>query len=608
MDPTPEKDRPQNPEQTSDGQGVMTEPPGSLEMDGGAARNRLRRVLYGGRYLDEDQVQNLLETQEEVGGSLYENLCRQQDLSPIDRAAFFCDLFDWIAYLDVSDYSVQIDLLAIVSRDLAEKHMFLPLARAEGVLSVAMSNPLDLAALDEVSRRTDCDVVPIVSTDEQIRKAIDRNYKRVEAQKQAQVRLKRHAASEKEMQDAIEKAQQGGGNSKGAVEAREETVVRLVELILNNAIAREASDIHLEPYEKEFRLRYRQDGRLCPVLDGSKSVYPPLVSRIKIMANLDIAEHRIPQDGRMKLDYEDRDIDFRVSVLPTQHGEKVVMRILDKSGLQLDLTDMGFEEDARDLFLEAINMPNGIVLVTGPTGSGKSTTLYPALNNLNRDNVNLITLEDPVEYNIFGINQVQCNAKVGLTFASGLRSILRQDPDVVMVGEIRDHETADIAIKAALTGHLVLSTLHTNDAPGAVSRLLDMGVEPFMLSASLNLAQAQRLVRRVCDRCKKPVKIPQTVLDKYGDEFPEDARDARYTYQGEGCEHCGNTGYKGRTCVAELMPVRPDIKAMIADGANIAELRARAREQGMTTLFQCGIRKALAGVTTLEEVVRVTSM
>jgi len=268
---------------------------------------------------------------------------------------------------------------------------------------------------------------------------------------------------------------------------------------------------------------------------------------------------------------------------------------------------MGFEPEARDMFLEAIHKPNGICLVTGPTGSGKSTTLYSALNNLNVDDTNLVTLEDPVEYNIFGINQVQCNAKVGLTFASGLRSILRQDPDVIMVGEIRDQETADIAIKCALTGHLVLSTLHTNDAPGAVSRLLDMGIEPFMLAASLNLCQAQRLVRRVCGRCKKPVKIPQTVLDRYRDDLPEGTDKKARAYQGAGCKHCGGTGYKGRTSVVEMMPVSPELKEMIAEGATIADIRKKALEQGMITLLQNGLRKALAGITSLEEVIRVTS-
>ena len=573
----------------------------------GGARGRLRRVLYGGSYLDENQVQELLETQEEMGGSLYENLCRQENLTPIDRAAFFCDLFDHLTYFDVSAYRVPTGVLTLVSRELCEKHHLLPLAQLEDALTIAMSNPLDLAALDDVSRMTDSDILVVASTTEQIQQATERNYQQLEAEQQAQVRLSRFAASEEEMQVAVDQARAGAGAGKAGKAEDEENIVHLVELILNNAIHRGASDIHLEPFEKVFRLRYRQDGRLAPVLQGDGSVYSPVVSRIKIMANLDIAEHRIPQDGRMQLQWEDRDIDFRVSILPTAHGEKVVMRILDKTGLKLDFTDMGFEAKERDILVNAIGKPNGICLVTGPTGSGKSTTLYSALNNLNKEDTNLITLEDPVEYNIFGINQVQCNAKVGLTFASGLRSILRQDPDVVMVGEIRDLETADIAIKAALTGHLVLSTLHTNDAPGAISRLIDMGIEPFMLAASLNLCEAQRLVRRVCNRCKKAVKIPQTVLDKYQHMFPEDCDNKTYMYQGSGCKQCNGSGYKGRTCVVEMMAVTPELKELIAEGKTIAVIREQARKDGMTTLFENGLRKALAGVTTLEEVIRVTS-
>jgi len=573
-----------------------------------SVRGRLRSVLYGGTYLDEDHVEQLIETQQEMGGSLYDNLCKQEDLSHIDRAAFFCDLFEHLAYFDVSNYRVPTGVLTLVSREMAEKHKLVPVAQMEGTLTIAMANPLDLVALDEVSKTSDHDVLVVVSTSEQIQQAIENNYHHLEAEEKARVRLNMHAASEEEMQVAVEQAKPGSGDSAkaGASEA-EEHVVHLVELILNNAIGRDASDIHLEPFEKSFRLRYRQDGKLMEVLESDRGVYSPIVSRLKIMSSLDIAEHRIPQDGRMKMTFEDREIDFRVSILPTQHGEKVVMRILDKGALKLNFTDMGFEPAAQEIFLRAIGQPNGICLVTGPTGSGKSTTLYSALNNLNQPDTNLVTLEDPVEYNIFGINQVQCNAKVGLTFGSGLRSILRQDPDVIMVGEIRDQETADIAIKCALTGHLVLSTLHTNDAPGAISRLIDMGAEPFMLSASLNLLEAQRLVRRICDRCKKPAKMPQTFLDRHRHEMPDDAADLTHIYQGEGCKHCNGTGYKGRTCVVEIMEITAAIKEMIAGGSTIADIAAKAREEGMITLIQNGIRKVLAGVTTLEEVMRVTS-
>jgi type IV pilus assembly protein PilB len=419
--------------------------------------------------------------------------------------------------------------------------------------------------------------------------------------------MKQFAASEKEMQAVAGTAADARAAAGPGAAENEENITRLVTLILNNAIHRGASDIHLEPFEEDFKLRYRLDGKLVPIFTGERGVFPPLVSRIKIMANLDIAEHRIPQDGRLKIQFEDRDIDFRVSVLPTYHGEKVVLRILDKGSLKLEFTDLGFEPLERDMFIDAISKPNGICLVTGPTGSGKSTTLYSALNNLNEEDTNLITLEDPVEYNIEGINQIQCNAKVGLTFASGLRSILRQDPDVIMVGEIRDLETADIAIKAALTGHLVLSTLHTNDAPGAVSRLLDMGIEPFMLAASLNLCQAQRLVRRLCPQCKKATKVPKTFYDRNHDNLPPNVTEHTPMYIAEGCQHCNGMGYKGRTSVVEMMPVTEDLKQMIADGGNLAQIKKLARTEGMISLFQNGVKKVYQGTTSLEEVLRATT-
>jgi type IV pilus assembly protein PilB len=572
-----------------------------------AARTQLRRVLYSGTYLDGHQVDELLKLQEETGGSLYQALAEHEGLSSRDRAAFFCDLFESLAYLDVSAYTAPRDVLALLPRAFCERFKLFPVAHVAGTLTVAAANPLDLTALDAVRERTRCHVLLVVATEEEITAAIDANYRRLEEEEKARIRLTRHVASEEEMRKAVELAHRRSGPARPGKAEDEETIVRLVELMLNNAIHRGASDIHLEPFETEFRLRYRLDGGLVPVLSGDKAVARPLVSRIKIMANLDIAEHRIPQDGRMKLTYEGRDIDFRVSILPTGHGEKVVLRILDQGSLKLDLATLGFEPEARNLFLEAIEKPNGICLVTGPTGSGKSTTLYSALHNLNKEDVNIITLEDPVEYNIYGINQVQHNAKTGMTFGSGLRSILRQDPDVIMVGEIRDHETADVAIKAALTGHLVLSTLHTNNAPGAVSRLIDMGVEPFLLAASLNLAQAQRLVRKICEKCKKPVKVPQEFLDKYRDVLPQDLGPLSRTYHGEGCEACGGTGYRGRTCVVEMMPVTPALKEIIARNATLAEITAAARQQGMISLLENGLRKAFAGVTALEEVLRVTA-
>jgi len=572
------------------------------------ARSRLRQVLFAGANLDEEQVAAILNTQQEAGGSLYLQITEQAGLSGEDCAAFFCGLLDHLPYLDLTGFQAPRETLDMVPRPLCERRKLLPVSHIAGTITVAMANPLDLAALDEVRRQTECDVLVAVSTEKQIADAIEQNYKKIEEEEQARVRLTRHAASEQEMHAAVEQAKNRAARPRSGKDEEEETVVQLVELMLNSAITRGASDIHLEPYETEFRLRYRQDGKLVPVLNGPQCVYPSLASRIKIMANLDIAEHRVPQDGRMKLTYEDREIDLRVSILPTYHGEKIVLRILDKDGLKLDFTALGFEPDARDMFLEAIGQPNGICLVTGPTGSGKSTTLYSALTTLNQDDVNIITLEDPVEYNLYGINQVQHNAKAGLDFASGLRSILRQDPDVIMVGEIRDQETAGVAIKAALTGHLVLSTLHTNNAPGAISRLLDMGTEPFLLAASLNLCQAQRLVRKVCEQCKRPTKVPERFLDKYRDSLPKDLGSSPRVYKGQGCEKCGGSGYKGRTCVVEMMPVTSDVSDLIASGATIADISKRAREEGMITLLENGLRKAFAGITSLEEVLRVTAV
>ena len=569
-----------------------------------AARGRLQQLLHGGKYVDGDAALGLADAEGDSTSSLYESLCQQENLSPQDRAAFFCELFDYLTYIDASRVHVTLQVLRLLPRELAERLNFIPLDLLGTTLTIAIANPLDLAVLDEISRTTNFEVMVLVSSAEQVAAAIELNYGRLEEEQNARVQLKEFAASEEEMQLVAGQADGGGG----ADGDNEENIVHLVELILGNAIRRDASDIHLEPFEGYFKLRYRQDGGLIRVFSGESKSYSPLVSRLKIMSNLDIAEHRIPQDGRLKISFDGRDIDFRVSVLPTYHGEKVVMRILDKESLKLEFTDLGFEPEERDLFIENIRQPNGICLVTGPTGSGKSTTLYSALNNLNEEDANLITLEDPVEYNIDGINQVQCNAKVGLTFASGLRSILRQDPDVIMVGEIRDQETADIAVKCALTGHLVLSTLHTNDAPGAISRLVDMGLEPFMLAASLNLCQAQRLVRKLCPKCKKPFTVPKQFRERYKEHMPKgDDIDLSTAYKGEGCDKCSGKGYKGRTSVVEMMPVTDTLKDIIAEGATIAKIRNTALDEGMITLIQNGLKKVYAGTTTIEEVLRVTS-
>jgi len=387
--------------------------------------------------------------------------------------------------------------------------------------------------------------------------------------------------------------------------AEDAPVVKLVNLILTDAIKKGASDIHVEPYEKSFRVRYRVDGVLYEVMQPPSRLKAAITSRVKIMAQLDIAERRLPQDGRIKIKMAGKEMDYRVSVLPTLFGEKVVLRLLDKANLQLDMTKLGFETQALADFEGGIFMPFGLVLVTGPTGSGKTTTLYSALNRLNTIETNIMTAEDPVEFNLAGINQVQTKADIGLNFAAALRSFLRQDPDIIMVGEIRDYETAEIAIKAALTGHLVLSTLHTNDAPGTISRLLNMGVEPFLVSASTNVIVAQRLARRVCQGCKEPAPVPPQALISIGFS-PDDAAKV-VPSKGKGCMTCSDTGYKGRVALYEVMVIKDNIREAVLQGASVFELRELARNNGMKTLREAGIQKIREGMTTPEEIMRVTT-
>jgi type IV pilus assembly protein PilB len=382
-------------------------------------------------------------------------------------------------------------------------------------------------------------------------------------------------------------------------------IIKLVNNIMFNAMKSRASDIHIEPAEEMLRVRYRVDGVLYPGLRLPIKIKNAIISRVKIMSHLDISERRLPQDGRIKLKFgKKKEVDFRVSTLPTLHGEKVVLRILDKSSLQLDLTKLGFDQKPLEDFLEAISKPYGMVLVTGPTGSGKTTTLYSALGRLNKTGVNIMTAEDPVEYNFFGINQVQMKEEIGLTFASALRSFLRQDPDIIMVGEIRDFETAEIAIKAALTGHLVLSTLHTNDAPSTITRLVNMGIEPFLVSSSVILTAAQRLARKICTNCKEEQKISDAALIKIG--CPQEEIGKFKCYHGAGCSSCNNTGYRGRIALYEVMPLKDDLKELVLQGASGTDLKRQALKQGMATLRMSGLRRVIDGTTSVEELLRVT--
>jgi type IV pilus assembly protein PilB len=491
----------------------------------------------------------------------------------------------------------------LIPHHVAQKYQIFPIAKTGATLTIAMSDPSNVFAIDDVKFMTGYNVEPVVAPESAIKEAIAEYYGQTDTLQTAVDNLKNLDNSLDLIQEETEETEEIDITElKQAVE--EAPVVKLVNLILSEAITRGASDIHLEPYEKTFRVRYRVDGVLYDVLYPPSRLKPALSSRIKIMAELDIAERRLPQDGRIKLKVKEKEVDIRVSTLPTLFGEKIVMRILDKSSLVLDLTKLGFEQKALQEFEEAIHSPFGMVLVTGPTGSGKTTTLYSALSTLNNTDVNIMTAEDPVEYNLMGINQLQIKEEIGLTFASALRSFLRQDPDIIMVGEIRDFETAEIAVKAALTGHLVLSTLHTNDAPSTISRLLNMGIEPFLVSASVLLILAQRLCRKICEHCKEEEKIPAPALLKLG--FSEDEIKTLKCFKGKGCPACGGTGYKGRIALYEVMPVREELKDLILEGAPATEIKKTAIRLGMKTLRMSGLTKVKEGITSIEEVLRVT--
>ena len=503
------------------------------------------------------------------------------------------------------------DLLKLIPRDKAVKHSCLPINRVGQTLVVAMSDPTDMFAIDDLKFMTGYNIEVVVAGEQAILGAIDRFYA-----KKASPNAQNEGADDFDFGGGIDEFDLDDvefGDEEESVNAvdlqnmaEEAPVVRLVNAILVDAIRNNASDIHLEPYEKSMRVRFRIDGVLKEVMRPPLKLRNAIVSRIKIMSNLDIAERRLPQDGRIKLKLgHGREMDFRVSVLPCLFGEKVVMRLLDKSNLQLDMTKLGFEPRALTDFKEAIHRPYGMVLVTGPTGSGKTTTLYRALSELNTVTENISTAEDPVEFNLMGINQVQMHDAIGLNFAAALRSFLRQDPDIIMVGEIRDFETAEIAVKSALTGHMVLSTLHTNDAPSTISRLLNMGIEPFLVTSSVNLILAQRLARKLCPFCRKQAVVDAETLRNA--QVPEDKIATAQVYEpGAGCDKCNN-GFKGRIALYEVMVFGEELRNAVLQGWSTAELKAEAIRLGMQTLRMAGINKVLEGTTSLTEVCRVTA-
>ncbi len=504
--------------------------------------------------------------------------------------------------INLEDFSIEPEVLALIPEDVANKHNVVPVNRAGSTLILATSDPSNIFALDDIKFLTGYNIQPVVASEDAIRAAIETYYAAPEEDLLDDVM----AGFDDEGIDFVSGEEEEDSGSL-AREAEDAPVVKLVNLILTDAIKKNASDIHIEPYEKSFRVRYRIDGVLYEVMKPPLKLKNALTSRVKIMSELDIAERRLPQDGRIKLKMgKGREMDFRVSVLPTLFGEKIVLRLLDKSNLQLDMTKLGFEKPQLDDFQECIHQPFGMVLVTGPTGSGKTTTLYSALSELNQTSENLSTAEDPVEFNLGGINQVQMHEDIGLNFAAALRSFLRQDPDIIMVGEIRDFETAEISVKAALTGHMVLSTLHTNDAPSTINRLLNMGIEPFLVASAVNCIVAQRLARRICAECvADDAEIDMEQVADAG--LSEEEVKSYHAKKGQGCGSCSDTGFKGRVAIYEVMVMTDQLKEFVLNGASGAEIKREAIRGGMVTLRRSALNKMLEGVTTISEVFRVST-
>ncbi|MBK8994317.1 MAG: type IV-A pilus assembly ATPase PilB [Myxococcales bacterium] len=561
---------------------------------------RLGELLVREKLISLQQLRRAQDEQRQSGQNLGYTLQKLGFISDGEITNFLSAQYRLPA-INLDEYEIDNEIIKLVSRDVCEKHKIIPVSRSGQSLIVAMADPTNLHAIDDIKFLTNYNVEPVVASETAVANAIERYYNAGPSYEELMTDFSLDEtdidfSADEEDVNALELEKQSA----------DAPVVRLVNVLLLNAIRKGASDIHVEPYEKRLRVRYRIDGVLHEEMSPPLKLKNALVSRLKIMSQLDIAERRLPQDGRIKLKLgKGREMDFRVSVLPTMWGEKVVLRLLDKGNLQLDMTKLGFDTGPLEDFSWAINQPWGMVLVTGPTGSGKTTTLYSALSDLNKPGVNISTAEDPVEYNLHGINQVQMHDEIGLNFAMSLRAFLRQDPDIIMVGEIRDFETAEIAVKAALTGHLVLSTLHTNDAPATISRLLNMGVEPFLITASVNLVLAQRLARKVCIDCKYEVPTdPQTLIDMGVTEEQMD-KGVR-VMKGRGCNTCNSTGYKGRIALYEVMRFRDELKEMVLQGASTTELKVGAIKRGMVSLRMAGITKVIEGMTTPEEVLRVT--
>lgn len=583
---------------------------------------RLGDLLLKEKRITPEQLQEALTYQKQKGGKLGFALVSLGYAKEAEITALLSKQFG-VPSIAIGQFQIDPSVIKLVPAETAQKYQIIPLSRSGATLTIAMTDPTNVFAMDDIKFMTGYNVEPVVASETEVDEALQRYYGKAAVAAAAAESAAAAGPSALEMaSQALENMPQL--DDPGDVEVlnefeeisaealakqgEEAPVIKLVNVILMSAIQKGASDIHIEPYEKELRVRYRIDGLLYNIMQPPMKFRDAITSRIKIMSKLDIAEKRLPQDGRIKIRFQDqgvnRDIDFRVSCLPTLFGEKIVMRLLDKEKLMLDMTKLGFEKESLTKFEVAIEKPWGMVLVTGPTGSGKTNTLYSSISRINTPETNIMTAEDPVEFNLVGVNQVQVRESIGLNFAAALRSFLRQDPNTILVGEIRDFETAEIAVKAALTGHLVLSTLHTNDAPSTINRLMNMGIEPFLVASSLNLVCAQRLVRRICKNCSEPHPSPPEALMQAG--FSADDAKTVVPNKGKGCEKCNNTGYKGRVGLYEVMEITEELRELILVGASALELRRKAVEEGMITLRGSGLLKVKQGMTTIEEVVRET--
>ena len=566
---------------------------------------RLGEILIKENLITSEQLKQALDYQKQHGGRLGTCLMKLGFISDDEITAVLSRQYG-VPSINLKYYEVDASVIKLIPQDTAIRYQIVPLSRVGSTLTIAMTDPTNVFAMDDIKFMTGFNVEPVVASESAINEAINKFYGEAESVEELTKVMKDLDADAAEMELAAEEQEMDLAALEKAAE--EAPIIKLVNLFLTDAVKRGASDIHIEPYEKELRVRFRIDGILQSVMSPPLKLKDAIISRIKIMSKLDISEKRLPQDGRIMIKYRKdgkrKELDFRVSTVPTLFGEKIVMRLLDKENLRLDMTKLGFEQDSLTKFERAILRPYGMVLVTGPTGSGKTNTLYSSVARLNTPETNIMTAEDPVEFQLPGINQVQMKDQIGLNFAAALRAFLRQDPNIILVGEIRDFETAEIGVKAALTGHLVLSTLHTNDAPATISRLMNMGIEPFLVATSVNLICAQRLVRRVCSNCKEPLQVPEQALLDAG--FTPEEANSTTIYHGRGCSTCNKGGYKGRVGLYEVMEVNDELRELILVGASALELKKKALELGMITLRRSGLIKVAAGLTTLEEVLRET--